>query len=205
MTFKRQSGGSGQYARVVVEFEPLTEEEREKIQGELEFIDATKGGSVPREFIRPTQRGIEDAMSGGVMAGYPVIGIRARLVDGAFHYVDSSEMAFKIAGSMALKEGIHKGGPVLLEPTMKVEVVAPDEYSGDVIGNFSARRGIIQGMDSRGDGGSTIRARVPLAEMFGYATDLRNMSQGRGSFSMEFDTYTQVPNSIADEIIKGTR
>jgi elongation factor G len=189
----------------VVEFEPLNEEEREKIQGELEFIDATKGGSVPREFIRPTQRGIEDAMSGGVMAGYPVIGIRAKLVDGAFHDVDSSEMAFKIAGSMALKEGIQKGGPILLEPTMKVEVVAPDEYSGDVIGNFSARRGIIQGMDSRGDGGSTIKARVPLAEMFGYATDLRNMSQGRGSFSMEFDTYTPVPNSIADEIIKGTR
>ncbi|MCI0712919.1 MAG: elongation factor G, partial [Chloroflexi bacterium] len=199
-TFRRQTGGSGQYARVVIDFSPLTEEERSQLDGELDFVNDIRSGTIPKEFIRPVQRGIEDAMSGGVLAGYPVIGIRARLFDGAFHEVDSSEIAFKVAGSAALKEGVQKGAPNLLEPMMRVEVVAPEEYSGDVIGNFSARRGIVQGMEPRGDGGATIKARVPLAEMFGYATDLRNFTQGRGSFSMEFDGYSPVPNSIAEDI-----
>jgi elongation factor G len=204
-TFKRQTGGSGQYARVVVEYSPIPEEERSEIEGELDFINDIVGGSVPREFINPTRKGIEDAMSGGVIAGYPVIGVRARLVDGASHEVDSSEIAFKVAGSMSLKEGVQKGGPILLEPMMKVEVVCPEDYMGDVIGNFAARRGIVQGMEPRGDGATTIKSRVPLAEMFGYATDLRNFTQGRGSFSMEFDDYAPVPNSVAEEIIKGSR
>lgn len=204
-TFKRQTGGSGQYARVVVEFEPIPEDEQEKVDGPLDFVNEIRGASIPNEFVKPTRNGIADAMSGGVIAGYPVVGIRARLVDGASHEVDSSEIAFKIAGSMCLKEGVQKGGPILLEPMMKIEVVSPDEYTGDIIGNLSARRAIIQGMEPRGDGASSIKASVPLAEMFGYATDLRNMTQGRGSFSMEFEKYNPVPNSVADEIIKGSR
>ncbi|MCQ3932832.1 MAG: elongation factor G [Chloroflexi bacterium] len=204
-TFKRQTGGSGQYARVVVEFEPIPEDEQVKVDGPLDFVNEIRGASIPNEFVKPTRNGIADAMSGGVIAGYPVVGIRARLVDGASHEVDSSEIAFKIAGSMCLKEGVQKGGPILLEPMMKIEVVSPDEYTGDIIGNLSARRAIIQGMEPRGDGASSIKASVPLAEMFGYATDLRNMTQGRGSFSMEFEKYNPVPNSVADEIIKGSR
>jgi elongation factor G len=204
-TFKRQTGGSGQFARVVVVFEPIPEDELEKVEGPLDFINEIRGASIPNEFIKPTRNGIADAMSGGVIAGYPVVGIRARLVDGSSHEVDSSEMAFKIAGSMCLKEGVQKGSPILLEPMMKIEVVSPDEYSGDIIGNLSARRAMIQGMEPRGEGASSIKASVPLAEMFGYATDLRNMTQGRGSFSMEFEKYNPVPNSVADEIIKGSR
>jgi elongation factor G len=196
-TFKRQTGGSGQYARVVIEFEPMTDEERAEIKTDLWFIDDTKGGSVPREFIRPTEHGVRDAMQGGVLAGYPVVGVKARLVDGAYHDVDSSEMAFKVAGSMCVKEGVQKAGPVILEPSMKVEVVVPDEYT--------SRRGIISGMEPRGVGTTTVRASVPLGEMFGYATNIRNMTQGRGSFTMEFDKYTIAPQSIADEVIKGGR
>ncbi|MBE2271203.1 MAG: elongation factor G [Anaerolinea sp.] len=204
MTFKRQSGGKGQYARVVIEVEPINEEvdDLTKVKDGLLFVDAIKGGTIPREFIRPTENGIREAMSGGVLAGYPVVGIKASLVDGAFHDVDSSEMAFKIAGSMALKEGVQKGKPVLLEPTMKVEVVVPDEYTGTIVGDLSSRRGIIQGMDPRGGGTTSIRANVPLGEMFGYATQIRNMTQGRGSFTMEFEKYSQAPSSIADEVIK---
>jgi elongation factor G len=206
-TFKRQTGGSGQYARVVCEFEPLSEEDRPLLPpGEdLLFVDAIKGGSIPREFIKPTFNGIRDAMAGGVLAGYPVVGIKASLVDGASHDVDSSEMAFKVAGSMCLKEGVQKGGPVMLEPTMKVEVSVPDEYTGTIVGDLSARRGIIAGMEPRGGGSTSIRASVPLGEMFGYATNLRNMTQGRGSFSMEFERYTQAPQHIADEVIKSGR
>jgi elongation factor G len=202
-TFKRQTGGSGQFARVVVEFEPLTEEELEASDEPFIFEDATRGGTVPREFSRATEQGMREAISGGVIAGYPVVGVRARLVDGATHDVDSSEIAFKIAGSMCLKEGIQKGRPILLEPVMKVEVTSPDDHTGDVVGSLSARRGIIQGMEPRGDGASNTKAIVPLGEMFGYATDLRNMTKGRGSFSMEFDKYMPVPQSIAEEIIKG--
>jgi elongation factor G len=200
-TFKRQTGGSGQYARVVVEFEPMTDEEIAK-NGDFMFIDGTKGGSVPREFIRPTEQGIREATQGGVLAGYPVVGLKATLVDGAYHEVDSSEMAFKIAASMCLKEGVQKGKPVLLEPTMRVEVYAPDEYTGTVVGDLSSRRGIIHGMEPRG-GATAVRANVPLAEMFGYATQIRNMTQGRGSFTMEFEKYSTAPNNIAEEVIKG--
>ena len=202
-TFKRQTGGSGQYARVVIEFDLLAEDEIENAKDGLVFVDATKGGSVPREFIRPTENGVREAMQGGVLAGYPVVGVRATLVDGASHDVDSSEIAFKIAGSMCLKEGVHKGKPVLLEPTMKVEVIVPDDYTGSVVGDLSSRRGIVLGMEPRGAGLSAIRANVPLGEMFGYATNLRNLTQGRGNFTMEFDKYAIAPQSIADEVIKG--
>ncbi|MBZ0308034.1 MAG: elongation factor G, partial [Anaerolineae bacterium] len=204
-TFRRQTGGSGQYARVVVEFDPLTAEEMETLDKSKPyiFVDEIKGGSIPKEWIKPTFHGMEEAMKGGVIAGYPVIGVRARLVDGSFHEVDSSEMAFKIAGSMCLKEGVQKARPLLLEPMMKVEVVAPDDYTGDIIGNLSSRRGEIKGMEQRDGSGSSIRASVPLANMFGYATDVRNMTQGRGSFTMEFEGYSPVPNSVQEEIIKG--
>jgi elongation factor G len=205
MVFKRQSGGSGQYARVVAEFEPLTEEERKESKETFVFVDAIKGGTIPREFIRPTEHGMRDALAGGVLAGFPVVGVRARLVDGAYHDVDSSEMAFKIAGSMCIKEGIQKASPVLLEPAMRVEVVVPDDFTGSVVGDLSSRRGIISGMEPRGQGATTISAVVPLAEMFGYATNLRNITQGRGNFTMEFDRYSEAPQSIADEVIKAGR
>ncbi len=203
MTFKRQSGGKGQYARVVIEFEPMTEEEMAASKDGFAWLDEIRGGTIPREFIKPTENGVREAMAGGVLAGYPVVGVKAHLIDGAFHDVDSSEMAFKIAGSMALKEGVHKGKPVLLEPTMKVEVNAPDEYTGTVVGDLSSRRGIIHGMEPRGAGATAVRANVPLGEMFGYATQIRNMTQGRGSFTMEFEKYSVAPSNIADEIIKG--
>jgi elongation factor G len=202
-TFKRQTGGSGQYARVVVEFEPLPEEEAELAKDGLYFVDATKGGSVPREFIRPTENGMREAVTGGVLAGYPVVNIKATLVDGAFHDVDSSEMAFKIAGSMCLKDAFKRAKPILLEPTMKVEVVVPDEYTGTIVGDLSSRRGIIAGMEPRGAGSTSVRANVPLGEMFGYATQLRSMTQGRGSFTMEFEKYSPAPQSVAEEVIKG--
>ncbi len=210
-TFKRQSGGKGQYARVVVEFEPMTEEDRaiaikENKDGNADFlfVDNIKGGAIPAEFVRPTMNGIKETAQAGVIAGYPMVGIKATLVDGAFHDVDSSEMAFKIAGSMCLKDAVPKAGPVILEPSMKVEVVVPDEYTGAVVGDLSSRRGIIQSMQPRGLGISTITAQVPLGEMFGYATNIRNITQGRGSFTMEFDKYTLAPQSIADEVIKGS-
>jgi elongation factor G len=189
----------------VLEFEPIQEgDEDAALQKDgLVFRDEIKGGTIPREFIRPTENGVREAMTGGVLAGYPVVNVRARLIDGAYHDVDSSEMAFKVAGSMALKEGVHKGKPVILEPTMKVEVVVPDDYTGTVVGDLSARRGIIIGMDPR-SGGTSIRANVPLGEMFGYATQVRNMTQGRGSFTMEFEKYAVAPQTIADEVIKGS-
>jgi elongation factor G len=210
-TFKRQTGGSGQFARVVVEFEPMTDEDREAAREANKdkdenflFVDAIKGGSVPREFIRPTENGLREALQAGVIAGYPVVGVKVRLVDGASHDVDSSEMAFKVAGSMCAKDGVRQAGPAVMEPTMKVEVVVPDDYTGSVVGDLSSRRGIIQGMEPRGPGASTVTARVPLGEMFGYATNLRNITQGRGNFTMEFDTYTIAPQNIADEVIKGS-
>jgi elongation factor G len=203
-TFKRQTGGAGQYARVVIEFEPLSDEEAPLAKDGLLFVDAMKGGSIPREFIKPTENGVRDAMQGGVVAGYPVVGVKATLVDGAYHEVDSSDMAFKIAGSMCLKEGVQKGKPVILEPSMKVEVVVPDDYTGAVVGDLSARRGLISGMEPR-SGATSIRASVPLSEMFGYATAVRNLTQGRGSFTMEFDKYTIAPQNVADEVIKGGR
>jgi len=197
--FVRQTGGSGQYGHCIVEFEPLPEDSTENFIFENRIV----GGTIPKEFIRPIQQGIEEAMTGGVLAGYPVTRIKASVVDGSYHEVDSSEIAFKIAGSLALKDGVQRGRPILLEPVMSVEVVAPDEFTGDIIGDLSARRGNIQGMEPRGNGVSSVRAIVPLGEMFGYATNIRNQTQGRGSFTMEFDRYAPTPQHITDEIVKG--
>ena len=204
-TFRRQTGGAGQYARCIIRFEPIMEDEKDEADGELLFVDAIRGGSVPKEYVPAVKKGIAQAMQGGVLAGYPVVNIKAMLVDGAYHEVDSSEIAFTIAGSMSLKEGIQKGGPVILEPSMSVEVVVPDGYTGAVIGDISSRRGVIQGMEPHSEGISVINAQVPLGEMFGYANDLRNNTQGRGNFSMEFDTYTVAPESIAEAVKSGSR
>ncbi|MCZ7543997.1 MAG: elongation factor G [Anaerolineae bacterium] len=195
--FIQQRGGRGQYGVVELELEPL-----DRYEG-FEFEDKTVGGIIPREYIRPIADGIREAMSSGIIAGFPVVGIKAMLVDGAYHEVDSSEMAFKIAGSMAFKEGMQRGKPILLEPVMRVDIVCPDEYTGDVIGNLSARRGEIKGVEPRSGGVSMIHATVPLGEMFGYATDLRNMSQGRGSFTMEFDRYVEAPPAVAERVTHG--
>jgi elongation factor G len=192
--FIRQSGGRGQYGHVWIEFEPL-----EQGAG-FEFENKIVGGVVPREYIPAVQAGIEEAMQNGVLAGYPMIDIKATLFDGSYHDVDSSEMAFKIAGSMALKAAKSKCNPVLLEPIMKVEVIVPEEYMGDVMGDINSRRGRVEGMDARG-GAQVIRAMVPLAEMFGYATNLRSRTQGRGQYTMHFDHYEEVPKSIAEELI----
>lgn len=193
--FVRQTGGHGQYGHAILELEPL-----EKGQG-FQFEDRTRGGVIPKEFIAPIEKGVKEAMESGVLAGYPLVDLRAKLVDGSYHEVDSSEMAFKVAGSMALKEGAAKAGPVLLEPVMKVEVVVPDEFTGDVIGNLSARRATIDGMQAHSRGMQAIDAHVPLAEMFGYATDLRSATQGRGTFTMEFAYYSEVPDSVAKAIL----
>lgn len=192
--FVRQSGGRGQYGHVWVEFEPL-----EPGSGN-QFESKIVGGSVPREYIAPAQQGIEEAMKNGVLAGFPLVDVKATIVDGSYHDVDSSEMAFKIAGSMALKAAKEKCQAVLLEPIMKVEVTVPEEYMGDVMGMLNSRRGRIEGMDSRG-GAQIIRAKVPLSEMFGYSTTLRSGTQGRGVFSMELSHYEEVPRTIAEEIV----
>lgn len=192
--FVRQSGGRGQYGHVWVEFEPL-----EPGTGSI-FESKVVGGSVPREFIQPALNGIEEGMKNGVLAGFPLVDIKATIVDGSYHDVDSNEMAFKIAGSMALKAAKEKCNPTLLEPIMKVEVTVPEEYMGDVMGLLNSRRGRIEGMDSR-SGAQIIRAKVPLAEMFGYSTTLRSGTQGRGVFSMEISHYEEVPKSIAEEIV----
>ena len=168
-------------------------------------MDAIRGGAIPKEFIAPVKKGVTQAMQGGVIAGYPVVDIMATVIDGAFHEVDSSEIAFTIAGSMCLKEGVQKGGPVILEPSMSVEVVVPDNYTGAVVGDISSRRGIVQGMEPHSEGISVIKAQVPLGEMFGYANDLRNNTQGRGNFSMEFDAYTVAPEAIAEAVKSGSR
>ena len=193
--FVRQSGGRGQYGHCWVELEPL-----EAGTG-FEFVNKIVGGVVPKEYIGPIESGIKEAMQSGVLGGYPVLDIRATLYDGSYHEVDSSEMAFKIAGSMAFKDGCRKADPVLLEPIMKVDVSVPEEYMGDVMGSLNSRRGRIEGMDAH-NGVQNIHAMVPLAEMFGYATALRSMTQGRGNFSMQSDHYEMVPRSIQDEIIK---
>ena len=204
-TFRRQTGGAGQYARCTVRFEPMTDEERAEADGELLFVDAIRGGSIPKEYIPAVRKGVKQATLGGVIAGYPVVNIKATLIDGAYHEVDSSEIAFLIAGSMCLKEGIRTGSPVILEPSMSVEVVVPDDYTGAVVGDISSRRGIIQGMEPHSEGISVIKAQVPLGEMFAYANDLRNNTQGRGNFSMEFDTYTVAPEEIAEAVKAGSR
>jgi elongation factor G len=199
-THKKQTGGSGQYAKVQVTFEPL-----ETTEGKTyEFENAVTGGRVPREYIPSVDAGIQDAMQYGVLAGYPLVGIKATLLDGAYHDVDSSEMAFKIAGSMVLKEAVRKADPVLLEPVMAVEVRTPEEYMGDVIGDINSRRGHIQAMEDAA-GAKVVRALVPLSEMFGYVGDLRSKTQGRANYSMQFDSYAEVPRNVSDEIIKKTR
>jgi len=197
--FVRQSGGRGQYGDVVLELEP-----RAKGEGN-EFENAIIGGTVPKEYIPAIEKGAREAMEAGVLAGYPMVDVLVRLVDGSYHEVDSNEMAFKIAASMAVKDGAMKAKPVLLEPVMKVEVTVPDEYTGDVMGNISARRGQIEGMDPRAGNAQAIRAHVPLANMFGYATDLRSSTQGRGTFTMELEHYAQVPENVAQEILTGSK
>lgn len=193
--FARQSGGRGQYGHVWIEFSP-----NEEGKG-FEFENAIVGGVVPREYVPAVQAGLEDALDRGVLAGYPLIDIKAKLFDGSYHDVDSSEMAFKVAASMALKNAASKCDPVILEPMMSVEVVIPEEYMGDIMGNITARRGRVEGMEARGNA-QVVRAMVPLSEMFGYATTLRSNTQGRGVFSMTFDHYEEVPKSISEEIIK---
>lgn len=193
--FVRQSGGRGQYGHVWIEFSP-----NEQGKG-FEFENAIVGGVVPREYIPAVQAGLEDAMKNGVIAGYPLVDIKAKLFDGSYHDVDSSEMAFKVAASLALKNAAKKCNPVLLEPIMRVEVVIPEEYLGDIMGDITSRRGRVEGMEARGNA-QVVRAMVPLAEMFGYATSLRSNTQGRGTFTMFMDHYEEVPKSIAEEIIK---
>ncbi|ENQ3108193.1 translation elongation factor 2 (EF-2/EF-G) [Bacillus sp. 491mf] len=193
--FARQSGGRGQFGHVWIEFEP-----NEEGKG-FEFQNKIVGGVVPREYIPAVGAGLEDALKNGVLAGYPLVDIKAALVDGSYHDVDSSEMAFKIAASMALKAAVSKCNPVILEPMMKVEVVIPEEYMGDIMGDVTSRRGRVEGMEARGNA-QVVRAMVPLSEMFGYATALRSNTQGRGTFSMTFDHYEEVPKSISEEIVK---
>ena len=192
--FVRQTGGRGQYGHVVIDMEPTDPGEG------YEFIDRIVGGKVPREYIPSVDLGIQEAMESGVLAGYPVVDLRVNLVDGSYHEVDSSEMAFKVAGSMAFKNAMQRAQPKLLEPVMAVEVVAPEDFLGDVMGDLNARRGRVEGLEPRGNT-QAIRARVPLATMFGYATDLRSTTQGRATFTMQFDRYEEVPQSIASEII----
>jgi elongation factor G len=194
MKFARQTGGRGQYGHVVINVVPQAPG-----QG-YEFVSKIVGGAIPKEYVPAVDKGIQDALNTGVLAGYPVVDVKVELVDGSYHEVDSSEMAFKIAGSMAIKEGLRKSGAVILEPMMAVEVNTPEEFMGDVIGDLSSRRGHIEGMEPRG-GAQVIRAKVPLSEMFGYSTDLRSRTQGRAVYSMQFKAYEQVPKSIAAEII----
>jgi elongation factor G len=193
--FVRQSGGRGQFGHVWIRLEP------QEPGGGYEFNNAIVGGVIPKDYIPAVDKGIQEQMKDGVLAGYPVVDLKVTLFDGSYHEVDSSEMAFKIAGSMAFKEGCLKAGPVLLEPIMKVEVVSPEDYMGDVMGDLNRRRGIVQGMDDS-PSGKIIRAEVPLAEMFGYATDLRSATQGRATYSMEFAKYSEAPTNVADAVIK---
>ena len=193
--FARQTGGRGQYGHVYIKLEP-----QEAGKG-YEFVNGIVGGVVPKEYIPAVDKGIQEAMHSGILAGFPVVDVKVTLYDGSYHEVDSSEMAFKIAGSMAFKEACHKAKPVLLEPIMRVEVVTPEENMGDVMGDLNSRRGMIQGMDDS-PSGKIIRAEVPLAQMFGYATDLRSATQGRATYSMEFAKYNEVPASIAEAVSK---
>ncbi|MCL6627417.1 MAG: elongation factor G, partial [Alicyclobacillus shizuokensis] len=192
--FVRQSGGRGQYGHVKITLEPL-----ERGAGYV-FENKIVGGAIPKEYIPAVDEGIREAMQNGVLAGYPMLDIKVTLYDGSYHEVDSSEMAFKIAGSMALKAGAQKAGAVLLEPIMRVEVTVPEEYMGDIMGDINSRRGRVEGMEARA-GAQVIRGYVPLAEMFGYSTSLRSRTQGRGTYTMEFSRYEEVPKNIAQEII----
>jgi elongation factor G len=198
-THKKQTGGSGQYARVVIDVEPTRGND-----GGYEFVNQVTGGRIPKEYIPSVDAGSQEAMEFGVLAGYPMVDVKVTLRDGAYHEVDSSELAFKIAGSMAFKEAARRADPVLLEPMMAVEVTTPEDFMGDVIGDLNSRRGHIQAMDERA-GSRLIKAVVPLSEMFGYVGDLRSRTQGRASYSMQFDSYAEVPRNVADEIIKKAR
>jgi elongation factor G len=199
-THKKQTGGSGQYARVIISIEPTGED----AEGPYEFVNKVSGGRIPREYIPSVDAGCQDAMEYGVIAGYPLVGVKVTLLDGQYHDVDSSELAFKIAGSMAFKDGARKAGPVLMEPVMAVEVTTPEDFMGEVIGDLNSRRGHIQAMDER-SGTRIVTALVPLSEMFGYVGDLRSKTQGRASYSMQFDSYAQVPQNVALEIIAKAR
>jgi elongation factor G len=196
--FIRQSGGKGQYGHVVIELEPG------EIGSGFEFVSKIVGGTVPKEYINPAEQGMKEACESGILAGYPLIDVKVTLIDGSYHDVDSSEMAFKIAGSMAIKEAVMKASPVLLEPVMKVEVEVPEDYLGNVIGDLNSRRGHIEGQDTE-QGNAKVTSKVPLAAMFGYATDIRSKTQGRGIFSMEFSSYEEVPRNVADAIIAKSR
>jgi len=199
-THKKQTGGSGQFGRVIIDVEPTGGEG----DGGYEFENKVTGGRIPREYIPSVDAGCQDAMEFGVLAGYPMVDVKVVLQDGAYHDVDSSELAFKIAGSMAFKEAARRAGPALLEPMMAVEVITPEDFMGDVIGDINSRRGQVQAMDER-SGARVVTATVPLSEMFGYVGDLRSRTQGRASYSMQFDSYAQVPNSVAEEIIAKAR
>jgi elongation factor G len=192
--FVRQTGGRGQYGHVVINLEPAPGEG-------FDFVNKIKGGVIPSEFLPAAEQGIEEALENGVKAGYPMVDVRVELIDGSYHDVDSSEMAFKVAGSMALKKAAEKANPVLLEPVMSVEVVTPEEFLGEVIGDLSRRRGKVQGQEQRGNA-LVVQAFVPLGEMFGYATDLRSSTQGRATYTMQFERYEEVPANIAQEIIE---
>ncbi|MGV8943012.1 elongation factor G [Thermomonas sp.] len=199
----KQSGGKGQYGHVVLEMSPMTVEDRANpnVKNDFLFVNDITGGVIPKEFIPAIEKGMRETITSGPLAGYPVVGVKAKLVFGSYHDVDSSEMAFKLAASMAFKEGFRKADPVLLEPIMKVEIVSPEDYVGDVMGDVSRRRGLLQGQDDS-PSGKVINAMVPLGEMFGYATSLRSMSQGRATFTMEFDHYAEAPNNVADAVLK---
>jgi elongation factor G len=196
--FVRQTGGRGQYGDATINIEPSGPGEG------YEFVDRITGGTIPKEYIPSIDLGIQEAMESGILAGFPVVDVRIELVDGSYHDVDSSEMAFKVAGSMAFKEGMKRAKPKLLEPVMSVEVVTPDDYLGDVIGNLNGRRGRVEQLEPVG-ASQSIKASVPLSEMFGYATDLRSMSQGRATFTMQFDRYEEVPATIAEAIVGGDK
>ena len=199
-THKKQTGGSGQFAKVLMNFEPLDTENGET----YEFVNEVTGGHITKEFIPSIDAGVQEAMESGILAGFPVVGVKATVTDGQVHDVDSSEMAFKIAGSMCFKEAAPKAKPVILEPIMAVEVRTPEEYMGDVMGDINARRGSIQSMtDSTGV--KVIDAKVPLSEMFGYIGDLRSKTQGRAMFTMQMDSYAEVPKNVSEEIIKAQR
>jgi elongation factor G len=193
--YVKQSGGKGQYGHVWLKIEPQPEGKG------YEFVDAIKGGVVPREFIPSVDKGCKDTMNSGVMAGYPVVDIKVTLFDGSYHDVDSSQIAFELAGSMAFKDGCRKASPVLLEPMMAVEVETPEDYAGTVMGDLSSRRGMVQGMDDMVGGGKAIKAEVPLSEMFGYATTLRSLTQGRATYTMEFKHYSEAPKNVAEAVV----
>jgi elongation factor G len=199
----KQSGGKGQYGHVVIELSPMSEEDRKSpdAKDDFLFINEITGGVIPKEFIPSVEKGLRETITGGPLAGFPVVGVKVKLVFGSYHDVDSSEMAFKLAASMAFKEGFRKADPVLLEPMMKVEVVTPEDYVGDVMGDLSRRRGLLQGQDDT-PSGKTINAMVPLGEMFGYATTIRSLTQGRATFTMEFDHYAEAPSNVAEQVMK---